>query len=618
MKKRVFAIALLILIFLGNIYATESPKKEVEILFTHDLHSHLEEFLLLSGDEEEMVGGFPRIKTIIDQKQSQNPNVFVFDGGDFSMGTLYQTIFEQASPELRLMGAMGFDATTIGNHEFDYRTSGILNMMETAIESGDPLPEVVLSNAKITGTPFEALHTKPYVIITKGDITAAVFGVFGVDALACAPTCELEFIPAAEAAQQVIAEIKENYDVDIIVCLSHGGTNANISKSEDHLLAQAVPEIDIIVSGHTHTRLDTPAKQGNTWIVSAGEYGSRLGNIVLTQNQENRWDLKEYELILLDDSVPQDQDTLQQIQTFKSDINHIYLEQFGYTIDQVLTENPYRFSAIYQLGNKLEEDTLGNIIADAYVYAVQNIEKEAYRPIAAAIVPAGIIRDTIPMGPVTVEHAFQISSLGVGPDQIPGYPLIEVYLTGKELMTAAEIDASISPLMPSAQLYCSGLYYKANDKRLILNKTTDVWLVDQNGNRQEIQKDKLYRVVADLYSGQMLSAVTDMSKGILSIVPKDKDGNPVVDLEKQILYDGSQEVKAWTTLAGYLDSMDQIPTKYSAPEGRKIIESSLNPWELLKNPNTIALIVYAVAIIVLVGIIALVVFTVKKIKNRKK
>ena len=101
MKKRVFATALLILIFLGNIYATESPQKEVEILFTHDLHSHLEEFLLLSGDEEEMVGGFPRIKTIIDQKQSQNPNVFVFDGGDFSMGTLYQTIFEQASPELR-------------------------------------------------------------------------------------------------------------------------------------------------------------------------------------------------------------------------------------------------------------------------------------------------------------------------------------------------------------------------------------------------------------------------------------------------------------------------------------------------------------------------------------
>lgn len=618
MKKRFFTLIVTAIILFGNISAAESPQKEIEILFTHDLHSHLEEFLLLNQGQEELVGGFPRIKTIIDQKQSQNPNVFVFDGGDFSMGTLYQTIYEQAAPELRLMGAMGFDATTIGNHEFDYRTAGILNMMKTAMGSGDPLPEVVLSNAKITGTPFEELHTKPYVIITKGDITAAVFGVFGVDALACAPTCELEFIPAAEAAQQVIAEIKENHDVDIIVCLSHGGTHANIGKSEDHLLAQAVPEIDVIVSGHTHTRLDAPTQQGNTWIVSAGEYGTRLGNIVLTKNAENRWDLKDYELILLDESVPQDQDTLQQIKTFRADINHIYLEQFGYTMDQVLTDNPYRFSAIYQLGNKLEEDTLGNIIADAYVYAIENIEKENYQPIAATVVPSGIIRDTIPMGPVTVEHAFQISSLGVGPDQIPGYPLIEVYLTGKELMTAAEIDASISPLMPSAQLYCSGLYYKANDKRLILNKTTDVWLVDKEGNRQEIQKDKLYRVVADLYSGQMLSAVTDMSKGILSIVPKDKDGNPVIDLEQQILYNGTQEVKAWTTLAAYLNSMDKIPAKYSAPEGRKIIESTLNPLELFKKPNTVALIVYAVAIIVLAGIIALTMFTVKKIKNRKK
>ena len=71
MKKRFFATALLILIFLGNIYATESPQKEVEILFTHDLHSHLEEFLLLSGDEEEMVGGFPRIKIIIDHNITQ-------------------------------------------------------------------------------------------------------------------------------------------------------------------------------------------------------------------------------------------------------------------------------------------------------------------------------------------------------------------------------------------------------------------------------------------------------------------------------------------------------------------------------------------------------------------
>ncbi len=139
---------------------------------------------------------------------------------------------------------------------------------------------------------------------------------------------------------------------------------------------------------------------------------------------------------------------------------------------------------------------------------------------------------------------FNSFSLGIGADGVPGYPLIEVYLTGKELRTAAEIDASVSDFMTTARLYCSGLNFTYNPHRLLLNKVTDVYLV-KDGQRVELQDDKLYRIVADLYSGQMLSAVTDMSYGILSIVPKYADGTPIEDFEDVILTENGKELKGW-------------------------------------------------------------------------
>ena len=148
-----------------------------------------------------------------------------------------------------------------------------------------------------------------------------------------------------------------------------------------------------------------------------------------------------------------------------------------------------------------------------------------------------------------MEQVFNSFSLGIGADGVPGYPLISVYLTGKELKTAAEIDASVSDFMTTARLYSSGLNFTYNPNRMILNKVTDVYLDDGNGGRIELEDDKLYRVVADLYSGQMLSAVTDMSYGLLSLVPKYADGTPIEDFEDVIITENGKELKAWDAIA---------------------------------------------------------------------
>src|SRR5699024_2025715 len=163
-------------------------------------------------------------------------------------------------------------------------------------------------------------------------------------------------------------------------------------------------------------------------------------------------------------------------------------------------------------------------------YAIKEAEQENYRKVDVAVVASGIIRDSFTKGDIMVKDAFQVSSLGIGKDQLSGYPLIDVYLNGKELKTAAEVDASIQPIMGAAQLYMSGLKYSFNPNRIIFNKVTDISLDTENGEL-ELEDDKLYRVVANLYTGQMLDEVKARSKNLLSIVPKDENGHEIVDFE---------------------------------------------------------------------------------------
>ncbi len=97
----------------------KSDSNRLTVLFEHDMHSHLERF--------------PQIATVIKETKKVDPDTIVLDGGDFSMGTPYQTIFRNEAAELRMMGFVGFDVTTLGNHEFDYRPQGLADMLNRAV-----------------------------------------------------------------------------------------------------------------------------------------------------------------------------------------------------------------------------------------------------------------------------------------------------------------------------------------------------------------------------------------------------------------------------------------------------------------------------------------------------
>ena len=637
----VLTIAMLMLLAQAVTVKAADDTKQIDVLFTHDTHSHLDSFSTIVNGEQKEVGGFAKIKTLINEKKKEDPDTLILDGGDFSMGTLIQTVYDTEAAELRMLGYLGYDVTTFGNHEFDYRSQGLANMLKAAKSSGETLPEIVVCNVdwdsmekaglndgqKQIQSAFETYGVKDYVMVQKGDIKIAVVGVFGKDALECAPTCELSFKDPVEAVKKTVEEIKKNEEADMIACVSHGGTWEDESKSEDELLAKAVPDLDLIISGHTHSELQEAIQHGNTYIVSCGEYGRNLGSLSMTQNSDGRWDLSSYELIPVSEDVKADKATQERIDALMDTVDTNYLADFGYTRKEVLAQNDVEFNSLEEMGTEHKELNLGDIMADAYVYAVENSEYYDGDPVDVAVVPSGTVRDTYTKGDITVEDVYNSFSLGIGKDGVAGYPLINAYLTGKELKLVAEVDASISDFMTTARLYCSGLNFTYNPHRMILNKVTDCYLIRADGERTEIEDDKLYHVVTDLYTGQMLGSVMKMSYGLLSLEPKDKDGNPIENLEDHAVMEGDKEMKAWDAIARYMQSFDDadgdgianVSEYYATTHDRKVVDDSKNILDLVKKPNKFTAIIVCIDLIIII-IIVLIINLIRRIvrKSRKK
>lgn len=641
--KSILVFALTVILVLQNnfIYQVNAADqgKAVTILFTHDMHDNLLPFMAKEDGTIVNLGGYARLKTAINEQKALDPNALLVDAGDFSMGTPFQTIYQSDAPELRILGLMGYDAVTLGNHEFDYRPAGLSGSLNAAVKSGDQLPQIVQSNMSFPvdkqgnmsqsltdlKTAMKNYGTKEYTIIEKNGVKIGIFGLMGEEAASMAPMSEVVFTNEIKAAKRIVKQLKTE-NVDMILCLSHTGTNPDKSKSEDEILAKKVPEINVIISGHTHTKLSKPIMVGNTVIASVEDYGKYLG-VVKMEKKHNTWQLGTYNLVQITDGLQEDSIVSQKINEYKNIVQEKYFDKFGMKYDDVVATSDFDFQTPEEIFAKHEEATIGDLICDAYLYAVKKTEGENYKPVAAAIVPCGTIRGTIFKGNITTADAFSISSLGIGKDGMPGYPLISVYLTGKELKTICEVDASIAPIMGDAQLYTSGLNFTFNPNRLIFNKVTKANLVSEDNSLTEIDNKKLYRVVCGLYSAQMLSVVGDKSFGLMSLVPKNEDGTPIKDFEANIIYDNAdgdkKELKEWFAVVQYLqafdkvDSIPQIPSKYEKKEGRKVIDNSKNLFKILENPNAISTTVYIVVPVLIVLIITVITIIIRRFIRRR-
>ena len=187
---------------------------------------------------------------MIEQERKANPDLLLFDSGDFSQGSPFYTLFK-GDVEVELMNRMGYDAVTIGNHEFDF---GLDNMARIFRAAKFP---VVCSNYDFTGTPLQGI-VKPYVIIKRGGLRIGVFGICPpMDGLVDAAKCEgVKYLDPIKTADDVARMLKHDKKCDLVVCLSHLGwiVNQNV---DDHKMVRGNHDIDVVLGGHSHTFFET-------------------------------------------------------------------------------------------------------------------------------------------------------------------------------------------------------------------------------------------------------------------------------------------------------------------------------------------------------------------------
>ena len=357
---------------------------ELVLLHTNDSHGAV----LPTGDKQ---GGLAERATFIQSVRKANPNVLLVDAGDINTGTALSNMFA-AEIDIKAYNMMGYDAATFGNHEFDGTQAKLDAQLK---EANFPF---VSSNITQGG---KFLGGNQYLV---KDYDGFRVGIIGITTLRtkeiASPDRSLIFLPEIEAAKAAVALLKTKERANIIIALTHMGdvkeTSAHVTSVE---LAAAVPGIDIIVDGHSHSKMDTVKLSGSTWIVSANEWGKFVGQgkLTIVDGTLLRFDWKPVE-INNKDSQPYAADSAvaAMIAPYKQKADASLKEVVGQAADEFI------------FGNRLtryQETALGNMINDANVWYFKTVYNQN---IDFAFHNGGNIRAVLSKGPITTENILTI------------------------------------------------------------------------------------------------------------------------------------------------------------------------------------------------------------------
>lgn len=261
------------------------PDRKLTILHTNDVHSRLEPFGE-DGGKYAGQGGIAARAALIKKIRQEEEHVLLLDAGDIFQGTPYFNLYK-GEPEMKAMAMMGYDAATMGNHDFDAGLEGFARQ----------LPQVnfpvLTANYDFTKTILEG-KTKPYTIIKKAGIKIGIFGL-GIQLKGLVPEDAYgttTYLEPIQVANSTAWRLKKREKCDFIICLSHLGYHYDYNKVSDKILAKESTFIDLIIGGHTHTFLDKPTtmtnKEGRAIVINqAGWAGLRLGRLDYVFNNKN-------------------------------------------------------------------------------------------------------------------------------------------------------------------------------------------------------------------------------------------------------------------------------------------------------------------------------------------
>ena len=255
------------------------------VLHTNDVHSRLDPFPM-DGSKYQGMGGVVAREKLVRQIRGEEENVLLLDAGDIFQGTPYFN-FYKGEPEMKVMSMLGYEAATLGNHDFDNGIDGLMKQMEHA---NFPF---VNCNYDFSGTPLE-YNVQPYTIIRKGRLKIGIFGV-GIELNGLVPTHlygDVQYHHPVAIANEVAEYLKRKKRCDYVICLSHLGFEYSDAKISDKIFAAETCNIDLILGGHTHTFLDKPhiaknSKNQEVIVNQVGWAGIHLGRIDIYFDNKN-------------------------------------------------------------------------------------------------------------------------------------------------------------------------------------------------------------------------------------------------------------------------------------------------------------------------------------------
>lgn len=278
-----------------KVAAKKNALQKITILHTNDIHSRIEPFPK-ADPEYGGLGGFARINALVKKIRKEEELVLLFDAGDVYQGTPYFNFFE-GEAEFKLMSKIGYDAGTIGNHEFDNGIKGISSKLKFL---NFPL---LNANYDLTNTELDG-RIPDYKIFDKGDLKIGVFGL-GVDLdgfVEPKNRGSISYIDPVDVTEKMVSILKDQIGCDLIVCLSHLGIKSFSDGDCDRDLAKRSRGVDLIIGGHTHTLLETPErilnKEGEEVIINqVGWAGIALGRIDFYIDKKNNTRLASSKLL---------------------------------------------------------------------------------------------------------------------------------------------------------------------------------------------------------------------------------------------------------------------------------------------------------------------------------
>jgi 5'-nucleotidase len=528
----------------GYLAAAPQGAKTFTLLHTNDLHSAflglgpVTDYSPFTLNNDATRGGYARQAALIAKRKQREGPVLVLCAGDYSMGTPFGAATRETGGELRLMAKMGYDATTLGNHEFDLGPDGLGQSIRVAKKAGH-VPTILASNTNFTASDpslvdlqglAKAGVIRKYRVIERGGLRFGLFGLMGKEAASVAVGAgKVTFADPVATAKEMVKLLRETEKVDVVIALQHGGVvkdkEGRYTEGEDVLLARDVAGIDVVISGHSHTFLrEAVLVNDRVPVVQAGKNGEALGELVLAL-VDGKAQVVSYNLLPIDDTILGDQAIAAEIETLKQGVTKAVFASRGYRIDQPLAIAPR------DLPNTFTDIAASTLLANLCTDAFRKATKADIGFSVNGLMRASLTRGK--SGVQTVYDVFAVAPLGAGVvDSTAGSALVTGWFTGPDLKHLLEYWLVDNPTHPGEWFpRTSGLRFRYDESRPQYDVVTAIELGDLDRGYKAIdisgKDERLYSLTCPLMLAPIIVAIPKYSKGKLALVPKNKEGQPL-------------------------------------------------------------------------------------------